>query len=145
VAGKTSVRIIKPAKQLIGEVVLPGDKSISHRMAILGSLASGVSEISNFSPGRDCLSTLNCLRALGANINRQIGESITVHIRGAGSMGLNEAKNILNAGNSATTMRLLGGVLAAQPFLSVISGDASLRSRPMKRLIEPLRLMGAEI
>ncbi|MFC1905430.1 3-phosphoshikimate 1-carboxyvinyltransferase [Chloroflexota bacterium] len=144
-AEKSFFKIIKPAKQLIGEVVLPGDKSISHRTAILGSLASGSSKISNFSSGKDCQSTLNCMRALGINVSRQTGESLIVHIRGAGYMGLKEAKNILSAGNSATTMRLLGSVLAAQPFLSIISGDISLRSRPMKRLIEPLRLMGAEI
>lgn len=142
---KALSRKIKPAKQLSGEVVVPGDKSISHRAAILGSLASGLSEISNFSPGNDCLSTLRCLRTLGVRISRQAGGPLSVYIHGSGSTGLKEAKNVLNAGNSATTMRLLSGVLAAQPFLSIISGDASLRSRPMKRLIEPLQLMGAEI
>ena len=143
--GKSLNITVKQAKQLIGEVVLPGDKSISHRAAIFGSLASGVSEISNFSPGKDCASTLNCLKFLGIKINRNSTESHTLNIHGAGSDSLKEAISVLNAGNSATTMRLLGGLLAAQPFLSIISGDASLRTRPMKRLIEPLLLMGAEI
>ena len=142
---KSLIKIVKPAKQLAGEVVLPGDKSISHRAAILGSLASGISEVSNFSPGKDCASTINCLKSLGVRISRNSSEFLTLNIYGAGGDGLREAINVLNAGNSATTMRLLGGVLAAQPFLSIIGGDASLRTRPMNRLIEPLRLMGAEI
>lgn len=141
-AGKALVRTIKSANRLAGEIVVPGDKSISHRGAILGSLASGITRLSNFSPGKDCLSTLNCLKSLGVKISRKAGD---VHINGVGINGLKEAANVLNAGNSATTMRLLSGVLAAQSFLSVITGDASLRARPMKRLITPLQLMGAEI
>ncbi len=144
-AGKALIRKIRPAKRLAGEVVVPGDKSISHRAAILCSLASGLSEISNFSPGNDCLSTLRCLKSLGVRVNRKAGKALPLRIQGVGSTSLQEARNILNAGNSATTMRLLSGILAAQPFLSIITGDASLRARPMKRLIEPLQLMGAEI
>jgi len=145
-AEQGKIRVVKPCRRLEGEVVLPGDKSISHRAAILNSLASGEAEIGNFSPGRDCFSTVACLRALGVKI-RQSGDPDfpTLHIRGVGEAGLTEASKVLNAGNSATTMRLLGGLLSSQPFLSVITGDASLRSRPMGRLIEPLRLMGAEL
>ena len=144
-AKKALLRRISSPKQLVGEVVVPGDKSISHRALILNSLALGNSKISNISPGRDCQSTINCLRALGARFTRQEGEPMSILVHGVGNTGLTEAKNILNAVNSATTMRLLSGVLAAQPFLSIFTGDISLRSRPMRRLIEPLRLMGAEI
>lgn len=144
-AKKKLFQEIKSAKRLTGEVVLPGDKSISHRAAMLGSLASGNNIITNFSPGHDCSSTLRCLKALGVRIERSYYDIGTVHITGVGLNGLNEACNVLNAGNSGTTMRLLSGILAAQPFLSVINGDTSLRSRPMKRIIEPLVLMGAEI
>jgi 3-phosphoshikimate 1-carboxyvinyltransferase len=139
------LKIVSAPKQLVGEITVPGDKSISHRALILSSLALGVSKISNLSPGRDCVSTINCLKALGVKLDKQKGEPPVVLIHGVGNTGLTEAKDVLNAGNSATTMRLLGGVLASQPFLSVLTGDISLRSRPMKRLAEPLRLMGAEI
>ncbi len=133
------------AKQLAGEITVPGDKSISHRAAILCSLASGTSKINNFSPGNDCRSTINCLKALGTRFQSSVNDPLSLLIRGAGNNGFTEPANVLNAGNSATTMRLLSGVLAAQPFLSIINGDVSLRARPMKRLIEPLRLMKAEI
>lgn len=144
-AGKTLLKTISPPKQLAGEIVVPGDKSISHRALILNSLALGSSKISNLSPGGDCLSTINCLKALGVNLEKQEVEPPVILLHGVGNTGLTEAKNVLNAVNSATTIRLLSGVLASQPFLSVLTGDISLRSRPMKRLIEPLRLMGAEI
>lgn len=124
---------------------MPGDKSISHRAIILNSLAAGSGRASNLSQGKDCLSTINCFKSLGVKFTQQEGQPSAFVIQGVGKTGLTEARNILNAGNSATTMRLLSGVLATQPFLSIITGDASLRSRPMKRLIEPLRLMGAEI
>jgi 3-phosphoshikimate 1-carboxyvinyltransferase len=143
---KAETRTIKPCPRLEGEVVLPGDKSISHRAVILNSLAKGKAEIGNFAPGGDCLSTVKCLRALGVKIGRKGSrDSPTLSVSGTGEDGLKEASNVLNAENSATTMRLLGGLLASQPFLSVITGDASLRNRPMDRLIEPLRLMGAEV
>ena len=142
-ARQDKIRKIAPCSRLEGEVSLPGDKSISHRAVILNSLARGEAEIGNFSPGKDCLATMNCLRALGVGIRRRRTANLpTVLVSGN---ELKEAKNVLNAENSATTMRLMAGLLSSQPFLSVITGDASLRSRPMGRLIEPLRLMGAEI
>jgi len=143
---RVEIRTIKPCTKLAGEVVLPGDKSISHRAVILNSLAKGKAEIDNFAPGRDCLATVRCLRALGVKIDRKESrDSPTLLVSGTGEDGLKEANNVLNAQDSATTMRLLGGLLSSQPFLSVITGDASLRNRPMGRLIEPLRLMGAEV
>jgi len=144
-AGKTLLKIISSPKQLIGEIAVPGDKSISHRALIFNSLALGNSKIRNLSPGRDCISTINCLKALGVKLEKQQDKPSAILLHGVGGTGLAEAKDVLNAGNSATTMRLLSGVLASQPFLSILTGDFSLRSRPMKRLVEPLRLMGAEI
>jgi 3-phosphoshikimate 1-carboxyvinyltransferase len=112
----------------------------------LNSLADGEAEIDNFAPGGDCLATVRCLRALGVKINRKGSKSpSTLLVSGTGESGLKEASNVLNAQDSATTMRLLGGLLASRPFLSIITGDISLRKRPMARLIQPLRLMGAEI
>jgi 3-phosphoshikimate 1-carboxyvinyltransferase len=143
---RAEIRTIKPCPRLEGEVVLPGDKSISHRAVILNSLAKGKARIDNFAPGRDCLATTRCMRALGVQIDRKgPRDSPTVLVSGTGEDGLKEASNVLNAQDSATTMRLLGGLLSSQPFLSIITGDASLRNRPMGRLIEPLRLMGAEV
>lgn len=144
-ARRTQLKIIRSPKRLAGEIAIPGDKSITHRALILSSLALGSSKISNPSPGRDCQSTMNCLKALGVRLIGQRGEGPTIVIHGTGDTGLTEPTNVLNAGNSATTLRLLSGVLATQPFLSILNGDVSLRSRPMRRLIEPLRLMGAEI
>jgi 3-phosphoshikimate 1-carboxyvinyltransferase len=141
-----TIRTIRPCPRLEGEVVLPGDKSISHRAAILNSLARGKAQIDNFAPGADCLSTVRCLKALGVKIGRKGSrDSPIVSVSGTSEDGLREASDVLDAKNSATTMRLLGGLLASQPFLSVITGDASLRNRPMGRLVEPLRLMGADI
>jgi 3-phosphoshikimate 1-carboxyvinyltransferase len=143
---RAEARTVKPCPRLEGEVVLPGDKSISHRAVILNSLANGKAEIDNFALGRDCLATVECMRGLGVKIGRKgPRDSSTLLVWGTGEDGLKEASNVLNAHDSATTMRLLGGLLAGQPFLSVITGDVSLRNRPMGRLIEPLRLMGAEI
>jgi 3-phosphoshikimate 1-carboxyvinyltransferase len=121
----------------------PGDKSISHRAAILNSVADGDAKVSNFARSQDCLSTVSCLRSLGASID--LNDAGEVAIRGAGAGGLREAEDVLDAGNSGTTMRLLTGLLASLPFLSILTGDDSLRSRPMRRIIEPLRLMGAQI
>ncbi len=134
-------RITSPSR-LEGDVTLPGDKSISHRALMFNALAGGPAEVSNLCPGKDALATVSCLRSLGVAI-RLKGDRATV--KGAGKAGLREPETVLDARNSGTTTRLLTGLLAAQPFLSVITGDSSLRSRPMKRVIEPLRLMGGEI
>ncbi|MFC1970071.1 3-phosphoshikimate 1-carboxyvinyltransferase [Chloroflexota bacterium] len=145
-AKQDTARTIKSCPRLEGELILPGDKSISHRAVILNSLAKGKAEIDNFAPGRDCLATVRCLRALGVKIDKKGSQdSPALSVLGTGEDGLQEATNVLDARDSATTMRLLGGLLSSQPFLSVITGDVSLRNRPMGRLIEPLRLMGAEI
>jgi len=133
---------IKPAKGLTGAVQFPGDKSISHRYAMLGAIAEGASEIHFFSPSADCQSTLSSLRQLAVKIERK--ENV-VTIQGAGLSGLRPAREPLNAGNSGSTMRMLAGILAGQPFRSVMTGDASLSRRPMKRVADPLTQMGARI
>lgn len=134
--------MVRPARRLRGELRVPGDKSISHRALILNAIAEGEATITNLGPGSDCASTIRCLRALGVPIEQpQPGGPVTVV--GRGLNGLREAEDVLDAGNSGTSMRLLAGLLAGQPFLSVLTGDASLRSRPMKRVIDPLRMMGA--
>ena len=137
---------VTPSKALRGRIRVPGDKSISHRYAILAALASGTSSIGNYSQGEDCRSTLGCLRALGVDINETIGADSmtnTVEISGHGLKGLTRPSGPLDAGNSGTTMRLLSGVVSASPFRTVITGDHSLKTRPMQRVIEPLQLMGA--
>jgi len=121
---------------------LPGDKSISHRAAMIAALADGTSSLSNFSTSQDCASTLDCLRRLGVSIEQQ-GNGLRVE--GAGTQGLREPKEPLDCGNSGSTMRMLSGVLAAHSFVSTLTGDESLRARPMSRIIEPLELMGARV
>jgi 3-phosphoshikimate 1-carboxyvinyltransferase len=141
-----TARIVHPARRLRGTIAVPGDKSISHRAAILNALAEGEAVIHNFLPGEDCLSTLGVLQALGVHSELEDVEGgVIVRIRGGGLHGLREAEDVLDCGNSGTTMRLLSGVLAGQQFLSVLSGDASLRSRPMARVLEPLHQMGAQV
>lgn len=135
-------QVISPGGAVEGVVELPGDKSISHRYAILAALAEGRSEISNYASAADCQSTLECLRRLGAAI--ESGDR-RVLVTGRGLDGLKEPRRALDAENSGSTMRMLAGVLAGQPFRSTLTGDASLRKRPMRRVIEPLRQMGAEI
>jgi 3-phosphoshikimate 1-carboxyvinyltransferase len=127
---------------LDGECRLPGDKSISHRAALLGAIAEGTTEIENFLYGADCLSTLRCLKSLGVGIEQ---DGSRVRITGQGPAGLEEPGEVLDAGNSGTTMRLLLGILAGQEFFSVITGDDSLRGRPMGRVVKPLLQMGAQI
>ena len=127
---------------LHGELEVPGDKSISHRSIILSSLGDTAVEVTNFLAGADCLSTVDCMKALGAKIERS-GDAIL--IKGNGLHGLREAENILDAGNSGTTLRLLMGLLAPQKFLTIFTGDDSLRRRPMARVIKPLKQMGASI
>lgn len=123
-------------------MVLPGDKSISHRYALLAALADGTSRIRNFSPARDCESTLRCLAQLGIGIERS-GDHVSVH--GKGLRGLVESPGVLDAENSGTTLRLLSGILAGQAFRSVLTGDDSLRRRPMDRIVRPLTQMGARV
>lgn len=134
--------IVKSAKRLRGKIRLPGDKSISHRAVLLSALSEGTSRISNFAASADCTSTLNCLSVLGVEFEREIDQ---VTITGRGKRGFIMPSAPLDCGNSGTTMRLLSGVLAGQPFESVLIGDESLSKRPMKRIIDPLTEMGAEI
>lgn len=133
---------IKPAKFIKGKISLPGDKSISHRAAILSAMAEGETRIENFATSADCASTLDCLRNLGVEIRQ---EKSTVFVKGVGKTGFQKPAKNLDCGNSGTTMRLLAGVLAGQSFDSVLVGDESLSKRPMKRIIEPLTKMGAKI
>ncbi len=123
-------------------VELPGDKSISHRYAILAALAEGTSEIRNYSPAADCASTLECFRRLGIEID---ASRERVRIMGKGLDGLKASRRTIDAENSGSTIRMLSGVLAGQAFTSTITGDRSLRRRPMRRVTDPLRQMGAEI
>ncbi|MGA3044672.1 MAG: 3-phosphoshikimate 1-carboxyvinyltransferase [Bryobacteraceae bacterium] len=133
---------IPPARSISGSITLPGDKSISHRYAMIASIAEGESRIRNYSTGADCHSTLNAMRALGVPIEESGTEVI---IRGGGLDGLRQPAADLDAGNSGSTIRMLSGVLAAQPFPTRIGGDDSLSRRPMGRIIEPLSRMGASI
>ncbi|WP_406676209.1 3-phosphoshikimate 1-carboxyvinyltransferase [Moorella sp. ACPs] len=135
--------VVKPPPFLAGSLRPPGDKSISHRAAIIGALAEGTTVIEGFLEGADCLSTLRCLKELGVDIEGPHEGRVVVRGKGMGS--LQEPETILDAGNSGTTMRLLLGVLAGQPYYSVITGDASLRRRPMGRVTRPLTAMGARI
>ena len=134
--------LIKPAPFLKGEVHIPGDKSISHRSVMFGALAEGLTEVTHFLQGADCLSTINCFRRLGIEIENT-PERILIH--GRGLHGLRPSSQMLDAGNSGTTIRLISGILAGQPFSTSISGDASIQKRPMKRIIAPLQEMGAKI
>lgn len=133
---------IQPAARIRGQVRVPGDKSISHRAAMIAALADGSSHISNFSTSQDCASTLSCLRSLGVSIE-QNGENVLVE--GRGVTGLSAPSEALDCGNSGSTMRMLAGVLAGRRFDSILTGDASLRVRPMQRIVEPLELMGARV
>ncbi len=133
---------IKRAEVLAGDLNLPGDKSISHRAAIMAAMAFGETRIENYADSEDCRSTLDCLEQLGVEIKRN---GAVVTIKGVGKKGFVRPTAPLDCGNSGTTMRLLAGVLAGQSFKSVLTGDDSLRKRPMKRIIEPLELMGAVI
>ena len=134
---------IYKVKKISGTINIPGDKSVSHRSLILGSIARGEMIIENFLFSDDCLRTLECLRNLGVEI--QITENNLVRIKGKGLHGLQEPKIVLDVGNSGTTIRLLAGLLSGQQFYSVLDGDSSIKKRPMKRIVEPLRLMGAQI
>jgi 3-phosphoshikimate 1-carboxyvinyltransferase len=133
---------IRAVKALTGAVELPGDKSMSHRYAMLAALAEGASELRHFSAARDCHSTLGCIKALGAEV---FADGTTVKIIGHGLRGLKASRKTLDAENSGTTIRLMSGILSGQQFTTKITGDASLQKRPMKRVVTPLRQMGADI
>ena len=142
-AADISVRTVRKPSRLVGELTVPGDKSISHRSLILNAVAHGSARVTGLSNGEDVMSTMACLQRMGVQIaqGKSPGEYTVV---GRGPV-LEEPSDILDAGNSGTSMRLLSGLLAAQPFLSVLTGDASLRSRPMRRIVEPLQQMGATV
>ena len=139
---------VSNANKLEGVINLPGDKSVTQRAMLLNSLANGKATISNHNTGSDALSMFNCLQNLGANLKKEINPDTNqelIHIIGTGLKGLTKPKTALNAENSGTTMRLLAGLLSGQPFDSILDGDSSLQNRPMKRIIEPLSIMGAQI
>lgn len=136
-------KVIKKCNRLIGEITPPPDKSISHRAIMFASLSKGDSRIKNFLWAKDPISSLNAMRSLGVKI--EIKESREILVRGEGLGSLKEPSDIIDCGNSGTTIRLLSGILAGQKFLSILTGDESLRQRPMKRIIHPLSMMGANI
>jgi 3-phosphoshikimate 1-carboxyvinyltransferase len=147
---------VSPALTVSGVLRVPGDKSISHRYALLAAIADGPSTIANYAPGADCASTLSCLSALGAIVSRTPAARLStslgtdeapaiVRLEGRGVRGLRAASTDLDCGNSGSTLRMLGGVVAAHPFISTLVGDASLSRRPMRRIIGPLSQMGAAV
>ena len=125
-----------------GEITIPGDKSISHRAVMFGALAKGTTKVSGFLKGADCLSTIACFKQLGIDIEEQNNQ---IYIHGKGLHGLSASENPLDTGNSGTTTRLISGILAGQNFTTELNGDASIQKRPMRRIMEPLSLMGASI
>lgn len=134
--------IFHKVKALKGEVTIPGDKSISHRAVMFGSLAEGLTEVTNFLQGADCLSTIEAFRKMGIEIENT-PEKIVIH--GRGLHGLQAPASVLDMGNSGTTTRLISGILAGQSFESTLTGDASIQKRPMRRIMDPLSMMGADI
>ena len=137
-----SVKQITPVTNLQGEIDIPGDKSISHRSIMFGSIAQGTTEVTHFLEGADCLSTIDCFRKMGIEIEKK---DKRILVRGNGLRGLKAPSETLNVGNSGTTTRLISGILSGQDFTSVLSGDDSLNSRPMGRIMTPLNSMGAKI
>ncbi|MEA4972262.1 MAG: 3-phosphoshikimate 1-carboxyvinyltransferase [Candidatus Metalachnospira sp.] len=135
-------KLIKPAKCLRGKISVPGDKSISHRSVMLGSIAKGTTHVYGFLTGADCLSTISCFKKLGIDIKVE-GTDVTVH--GKGLHGLTEPSETLDVGNSGTTLRLMSGLLSAQPFPCHITGDSSIQKRPMGRVADPIKLMGGKL
>lgn len=135
--------IFQKKSRLQGEIVVPGDKSISHRSIMFGALANGVTEVKHFLQGADCLSTISAFRQMGIHIENQDASCVRIH--GKGLHGLQKPDSILDIGNSGTSMRLMAGILAGQKFASSMTGDSSIQKRPMKRIITPLTMMGANI
>ena len=136
--------VVQPASRIAGTIRVPGDKSISHRYALLAGLASGRSTLHNYAPGADCASTLQCLGAMGVEVHRA-DLAATIIVEGRGPRGLTPPGQPLDCGNSGSTMRMLAGVVAAHPFTSTLIGDGSLSRRPMRRVMDPLSRMGARI
>src|ERR1700758_2218917 len=139
---KSEAHVVRPARNIRGSVTLPGDKSISHRYGMLAGIAEGTSRLRNYSTGADCASTLACMRALGVSWKRNDAGEIEVEGRGP---VLSNPSAALDCGNSGSTMRMLSGIVAGQPFTSEMVGDESLSRRPMERVIKPLSAMGAQI
>ncbi|WED44116.1 3-phosphoshikimate 1-carboxyvinyltransferase [Legionella cardiaca] len=135
--------VSSPVQSLSGDITVPGDKSISHRAIILGAIAKGITTVSGFLEGEDCLATLKAFQAMGVAIEGPVAQRVVIH--GVGKYGLQKPKGVIDCGNSGTTMRLLAGLLAAQSFDSELNGDQSLQKRPMERVSRPLVQMGAEI
>src|SRR5579862_5785153 len=136
--------VIRPARNVRGSVRLPGDKSISHRYAMLAGIAEGESRLENYSTGADCASTLGCMRSLGVEWKHKDGANNTIEVEGRG-LALAAPEVALDCGNSGSTMRMLSGIVAGQKFASEMVGDESLSRRPMERVITPLSAMGAQI
>src|SRR5579863_4863156 len=136
--------IVRPARNVRGSVSLPGDKSISHRYAMLAAIAEGASRLENYSTGADCASTLTCLRALGVKWERKAGSGNVIEMAGNG-VALSAPTQALDCGNSGSTIRMLSGIVAGQKFTTEMAGDESLARRPMERVIAPLQAMGADI
>lgn len=134
--------VINPAKHIKGKIVVPGDKSISHRSVMMGAIAKGTTNVRGFLTGEDCLSTINCFKELGINIEIN-GTDVVIH--GKGLHGLTAPAKTLDVGNSGTTLRLMSGLLSAQPFSSRLTGDSSIQKRPMDRVAAPLEMMGGKI
>ncbi len=137
------MKITKNTSGLHGKIKVPGDKSISHRSVMLGAMAEGVTHVTGFLNGADCTSTINCFKAMGVNIEYDGGTEVTVH--GVGLHGLKASANVLDCGNSGTTTRIMSGLLAGQGFISELTGDESIKKRPMRRIMTPLKEMGADI
>jgi 3-phosphoshikimate 1-carboxyvinyltransferase len=137
-----SLKLKTNINSLQGEVTIPGDKSVSHRSVMFGSIAHGITRVTNFLPGDDCLSTISCFRKLGVTIEEEDGQLVII---GKGFEGLNEPEEVLDVGNSGTTIRLLMGILAGRPFFSTLAGDESIAKRPMTRVTGPLTQMGTVI
>src|SRR2546423_13152242 len=137
---KSTLMKLIPARKVFGRLRLPGDKSISHRAALIAALSTGSSEISNFSSASDCASTVDCLRDLGISVESKSGKLLF-----AGGQNLKTPNKTLDCGNSGSTLRILAGVLAGHDVTAELAGDESLNSRPMRRIIDPLELMGAKI
>ena len=139
-----SQAVVRPARNIRGSVRLPGDKSISHRYAMLASIAEGPSRLENYSTGADCASTLGCMRSLGVSWERMPGGDNVIEVQGRG-LSLTSPTGALDCGNSGSTMRMLSGIVSGQSFTSEMIGDESLSRRPMERVIKPLSAMGAQI